>query len=122
MARKKQIAHGALRSCRKAIGLSQQELGDLLGVSRNTIHSWEVSKEPPFIAPLCKGLKAYAVLPHLAVELSGACLAQMRTRMGLYQEHLAEELGVSRPTLSRWENETPPRWVSFAITAIAFKD
>lgn len=122
MARKKHIAHGALRSCRKAIGLSQQDLGDLLGVSRNTIRSWEVGKEPRFMVPLCKGLKAYAILPHIAVELSGACLAQMRTRMGLHQEHLAEQLGVSRPTLSRWENDTPPRWVSFAMTALAFKD
>lgn len=122
MARKKQVAYGTLRCCRKAIGLSQQDLGDLLGVSRNTIRSWEVGKEPRFMAPLCKGLKAYVVLPHIAVELSGACLAQMRTRMGLHQEHLAEQLGVSRPTLSRWENDTPPRWVAFAMTALAFKD
>lgn len=122
MARKKPIPHGLLRSCRKAIGLSQNELGDLLGVSRNTIRSWEVGNEPRFLPPLCKGLKAYAILPHIALEMSGACLAQMRARMGLHQEHLAEQLGVSRPTLSRWENDTPPRWVSFAMTALAFKD
>lgn len=122
MARKRQVPHGLLRSCRKTIGLSQHELGELLGVSRNTIRSWEVGKEPRFLALLCKGLRAFAVLPHIAIELSGSCLAQLRTRMGLHQEQLAEQLGVSRPTVSRWENDTPPRWVSFAITALAFTD
>ncbi|HDS1721576.1 helix-turn-helix domain-containing protein [Pseudomonas putida] len=122
MARKKQTPHGLLRSCRKAIGLSQQELGDLLGVSRNTIRSWEIGKEPRFLLLLCKGLKAHYVLPHIGVELSGGCLSALRSRLGFHQEQLAEQLGVSRPTLSRWENDTPPRWVSFAVTALAFKD
>lgn len=122
MAHKSQLSNGPLKSCRKAMGLSQEELGELLGVSRNTIRSWEVGKEPRFLLSLCKGLKAYAILPHIAIELSGACLAQLRARMGLHQERLAERLGVSRPTLSRWENDTPPRWVSFAITALAFED
>lgn len=104
------------------MGMSQQELGDLLGVSRNTIRSWEIAKEPKFLVPLCKGLKAYYLLPHIAVELSGGCLSALRSRMGLHQDQLADQLGVSRPTLSRWENDTPPRWVSFAVTALAFKD
>lgn len=122
MARCNHIHHGLLRSCRKTIGLSQQELGDLLGVSRNTVRSWEVGKEPQFLPHLCKGLIAYVVLPHIAIELSGGCLSTIRSRMRLHQEQLAEQLGVSRSTLSRWENDTPPRWVSFAITALAFKD
>jgi transcriptional regulator with XRE-family HTH domain len=122
MARMKDKKHGLLRSTRKALGITQQELGDLLGASRNTIRSWEVGSEPKFLPPLCRGLKAYRALPHIAVELTGPCLAAIRLRMGLYQDQLSELIGVSRPTLSRWENDTPPRWVSFAITAIAFSE
>lgn len=122
MARKKPPQHGLLRSCRKAIALSQQELGDLLGVSRNTIRSWEVGKEPRYLALLCQGLKAHYLLPHIVIDLSGSCLSDLRSRLGLHQDQLADQLGVSRPTLSRWENDTPPRWVSFAVTALAFKD
>ena len=119
-ARRKSAPCGLLRSCRKALGMSQQELGDLLAVSRNTVRSWEVGKEPKFLSLLCRGLRAYRVLPHIDVNLTGPCLAEIRTRLGFHQDQLAERIGVSRPTLSRWEQGTPPRWVSFAITALAF--
>lgn len=122
MRTKKKVIRGPLHSCRKTLGLSQCELGELLGVSRNTIRSWEVGAGPRFIGLLCRGLKAYRVLPQIGVVYSGACLAEARQRLGLHQEELGVLLGVSRPTLSRWENDTPPRWVSFAIAALAFSD
>ena len=122
MARRKVTNYGALKTCRKDLGLSQQELGELLGVSRNTIRAWELGKEPRFLTLLCKGLKAYRVLPHTFIEFSGSCLADARGRMGLRQDQLAESLGLSRATLSRYENDTPPRWLILAIAALAFTD
>lgn len=122
MVRRKQISGGELRTVRKYLRLTQSQLGELLGVSRNTVRIWETGAGPSFCPLLCRGLKAYKVFPHLFVDLSGPCLAEARNRLGLYQDQLAERLGVSRPTLSRWENDTPPLWVKFAITALAFLD
>lgn len=122
MAKRKATNYGALRTCRKSLGLSQQELGELLGVSRNTIRSWELGKEPGFLPLLCRGLNAYRVLPHIFIEFSGACLASARGRMKLRQDQLAERLGLSRTTLSRYENDTPPRWLIIAVAALAFTD
>ncbi|WP_372242226.1 helix-turn-helix transcriptional regulator [Pseudomonas sp. MWU12-2323] len=116
------MAVGGLRECRKYLGLTQQELGELLGVSRNTLRSWEIDREPGYLALLVRGLRAYKVLPQIGTVLSGPCLVEARGRLGMHQEHLAARLGVSRPTLSRWENDTPPRWVSFAISALAFTE
>lgn len=93
MARKQKTPLGLLRSCRKAIGLSQQELGELLGVSRNTIRTWEIGKEPRFLHLLCKGLKAHFVLPHIGIELSGGCLSALRSRLGLHPGAIGRAIG-----------------------------
>ncbi len=122
MARKKGVTGSELRHARKMLGLSQVQLGELLGVSRNTIRCWETGDGPAFRPLLCRGLRAYKALPHLFIELTGPCLAGIRVRMGMTQDQLADRLTVSRPSLSRWENDTPPSWVVFAVTAIAFLD
>ena len=49
-----------LADLRKASGLSQQRLADLLKVRQSTVASWERSPNPPkgeFLAPLAKTLK-----------------------------------------------------------------
>ncbi|MCF5371338.1 helix-turn-helix domain-containing protein [Pseudomonas syringae] len=112
----------ALRACRKDLGLTQQELGDLLGVSRNTLRAWELGKEPAFLPHVCCGLRAYKRLPHIFIAYSGGCLVEARKRFGMHQDQLAALLGVSRPTLSRWENDTPPAWITFAVSALAFTE
>jgi transcriptional regulator with XRE-family HTH domain len=115
-------ALGGLRESRKRLGLTQQELGDLLGVSRNTLRSWETVNEPRYLWLVVKGLRAYKVLPMIGAVYSGPCLSEARLRLGMHQDELATRLGISRPTLSRWENDTPPRWISFAISALAFME
>ena len=120
MQRKKGVAGSDMHHARKWLGLSQQQLGELLDVSRNTFRSWEAGKGPAFLPLLCRGLRAYKALPHLFIDLTGPCLADMRTRIGMNQEQLASRLSVSRPSVSRWENDTPPKWVVFAVTALAF--
>lgn len=36
-----------LRACRANAGLSQQQLGDILGVSSTTVNNWECGKTTP---------------------------------------------------------------------------
>ena len=115
MARKKVEVLGSLKDVRKKLGLSQHELGQLLGVSRNTIRSWETGKETPFLRHLSRGLLACYLMPHLVIELTGPCLAEFRARMKLLQEEFARLLGVTRSTISRWETDPPPRWFSSAL-------
>lgn len=122
MPRRKALSSGELQSVRKSLGLSQAQLGELMSVSRNTIRSWEAGAGPSFCLLLCRGLRAFKVFPHLFVDLTGPCLADARSRLGLHQDQLAEKLSISRPTLSRWENGTPPRWVKFALIALVFSD
>jgi transcriptional regulator with XRE-family HTH domain len=54
--------------------------------------------------------------------MTGAELKKWRMIAGFKQEELAKELGVSRPTLSAWENrgdEPVDRLVHLAIQALA---
>lgn len=126
MARRNKAVMGALKAARTALGLSQMELGQLLGVSRNTIRSWEgrwaTGMEPSFMRHLCRGLLACSLMPHLAIELSGPCLAEFRAKMKVHQESFGQLLGVTRSTVSRWETDTPPRWLSYVLLSIAFRD
>ena len=45
----KQNSHmaGQIRACRKKAGISQKELGELMGVTRNTVINWEAGKYRP---------------------------------------------------------------------------
>ncbi|HEJ4408131.1 TPA: transcriptional regulator [Pseudomonas aeruginosa] len=122
MARRNGLSCSELRAVRKTLGLSQEQLGELLSVSRNTIRSWETGAGPSFCLLMCRGLRAFKVFPHLFVDMTGPCLADARSRLGFHQDELAEKLCISRPTLSRWENGTPPGWVKFALIALVFLD
>ncbi len=122
MAKRKLEATSLLKLTRKKLDLSQTDLGRGLGVTRNTIRSWEAGPDQMFIYHICRGLQATRVMPHLFHQLTGPCLAEARGRMGLQQEQLAELIGVSRSTISRWENDTPPLWLSYALLSLLFQD
>lgn len=113
---------GELAETRRLMRLGQKDLAELLGVSRTTISSWESSSPPRWIELLCSGLKASRVLPHIGLPITGTELIQARKALGYNQMEFAQRLAMSRSTISRWESDTPPRWVSFAIASLAFKD
>lgn len=122
MAKRKQEATSLLKRTRQRLNLSQSDLGRDLGVCRNTIRSWEAGTDRVFIFHICRGLQATSVMPHLFHLLTGPCLAEARGRMGLQQDQLAELVGVSRSTISRWEKDTPPLWLSYALLSLIFQD
>lgn len=63
----------ALRSARKAAGLSQQELADRIGVSRPRISEWELGTRTPGLETIIKiaqaaGLKASDLVTQIEGE------------------------------------------------------
>lgn len=122
MAKRKQESSSLLKRTRQRLHLSQAELGRVLGVTRNTIRCWEAGSDQMFMYHICRGLHATNVMPHLYHLLTGPCLAEARGRMELEQDQLGELIGVSRSTISRWENDTPPLWLSYALLSLLFQD
>lgn len=110
-----------LKSFRKSTGMSQTELAHILDSSRSTIGNWELRTAPAWVELACRGVRAAQVFPHIILPLCGPSLAAARSQLGLNQEELADELAVTRSSISRWENGSPPRWVAFAILTLAFK-
>ena len=47
--RTEEWAPDRIRELREARGLSRDELGKIIGVTRNTIHTWEAGKHTPTI-------------------------------------------------------------------------
>lgn len=110
-----------LAGARNALGVNQAELAVMLGVSRTTVSNWENSSErQPWLSLVCQGLYASRIIPSISEPMTGADLAAARSLFGLDQEAFGRKLGVSRTTISRWENDTPPLWLSYAIATLAF--
>lgn len=110
-----------LISFRNRMGLSQKEMGLAFGVCRTAYRSWECTSAPGWIPLACAGFSASRVLSNLSQPFTAADLIHARSSLGLIQEELALELGVSRASISRWETGTPPVWMNLAIAALVFK-
>jgi transcriptional regulator with XRE-family HTH domain len=106
-----------IRLAREAAGLSQEDLGSRLGVSRAAISQWETKEARPGIWRLEEIGAALGVkLEWLLAGADTASLAQPtepsfasrlrehRMARGWTQETAADVLGVTQPTIHRWEN------------------
>lgn len=94
-----------VQELRKRLKLTQEELSRRLGVTVSTVNRWE---------------RGHAAPSHLAVEslkrlieggtavdppvVTGMQVRALRQKLGLTQEAMAAECGVTFSTLSRWEN------------------
>lgn len=105
------MAENELRACRIAHGLTQVELAQKVGVSYRTIKRWE--KGRIVRAARVKGIinflnnedpKTKNVRPILKNDLK-----KFRESQGLSQQDIAVKLGVSLPTIKRWEGGGSPR-------------
>lgn len=108
-----------LRGFRKQLKMSQSDLAALFGVGRTTFGAWEKHKAPQWIELACRGLRASLIFPAISSIMTAPDLIHARTQLGLSQEELACELGVSRSTVSRMENGQPHQWIGLALAALA---
>lgn len=112
-----------LKLARADLKVSQQDLATMLGVSRTTISTWEKQTNCEWLKHLCVGLTTCLKQPNLddLQELSGPQLCALRVANGWQQMDLAHKMNVSRSTVSRWENNRPPKWVAYATISIIFR-
>ncbi len=122
---------GQLRAARDQAGLSQEELGKLLGVGASTICKWETGASdiiplarherirkalPQFfngpMGPVGKALleRAPMDIPEAAPRvvprphvIAGRDLRDNRKRVGLSRDELAQKIGVTESTIQKYE-------------------
>lgn len=103
---------------RKKAGLSQEELGNAIGVSRQAVSKWELNA----IQPKAKMIQALSLFFHVSIhyffdelpepkenngrpKTLGEKIYELRRKAGVSQEQLGELLGVSRQSVSNWETD-----------------
>jgi DNA-binding XRE family transcriptional regulator len=109
-----------MRLYRDVLGLKQTELADAFGVSEGTYRQWENNPVEAWLRLACKG---YAFCLRAGVNdcaWTGGQLVDARNRMNMTQDDLALALSLHRSTIGRYEAGTPPKWMSFAVMALAF--
>lgn len=118
----KQIFGQNLKKYRKARGLKQSELAQMLGVSMYTVSVWERGKQMPEVKSIEALSQIFSVPPRSLytedgegdsedgederkkpAELFAKRIRELRKQKGMTQGTLAEALGISKFTVCGWE-------------------
>ena len=114
------ILKNNLKICRKEIGITQTELGEILGVKKATISNWENGYDVIPLPHLIKFCNLYNFSIDFAIGLSeknikikktieidpikiGKKLKELRIKLNLTQQDIADECSIVRTTLSNYE-------------------
>jgi DNA-binding XRE family transcriptional regulator len=101
-----------LKACREKAGLSQAQLGDMIGVSRRSIVLYEAVDREPRLGS-SQRLELLAFIAEWESKESHSPFAQLkvcRKKAGLTQVQLAKMVGISRYQIYQYENgDTQPR-------------
>lgn len=114
-----------LRAAREGARLSQAELAARVGADPAIVSLWETRE----VAPTVRNLGRLAAALNLKVSdlyipdsTAEGTLAGLRVAAGLSQLELAERLGVSQTTISRWERaKAAPDWSEITAYSKALK-
>jgi transcriptional regulator with XRE-family HTH domain len=93
-----------IRRKRLTLKLTQEQVGEKLGVTEASIYNWESDDSKPSVPymPAVIEFLGYNPLP-AATTLAGR-LVWHRTSLGLSQSVAAKRIGVDPGTLARWES------------------
>jgi DNA-binding XRE family transcriptional regulator len=118
--KKRKVPKTAMARYRAELKLKQTELASAFGVSEGTYRDWEKGQLPAWLRLACKGF-AFCRLAGIRYEdWDGDHVVQARKRLALTQTSLAMALELSRATIGRYEAGTPPKWMAYAVMALAF--
>ena len=103
-----------LKKLREDNNLSQEELGEIVGVSDKTISSWEINRTEPKME-IIKLLASYFEVtidylingdnnPHENEISLGHKIKTLRKEKGLTQEELGKLIGVQKSAVAKYEN------------------
>ncbi|MBR3661188.1 MAG: transcriptional regulator [Bacilli bacterium] len=110
-----------LKYCREELEMTQEELGFVFGVSRQTVTGWETNQDPMPLSKLVKfsnlykysidyviGLRRkndnYIEIKKLNKKQVGSNLKAIRNKLGLTQQQIADECMITQPTYSGYES------------------
>lgn len=118
--KKRKVPKTAMARYRADLKLKQTELASAFGVSEGTYRDWEKGQPPTWLRLACKGY-AFCLLAGIAnVDWDGHQVVEARKRLVLTQSALALALDLSRATIGRYEAGVPPKWMAYAVMALAF--
>ncbi len=109
-----------LKNAREELELTQEQLGQILGVSRKTISGWETANDPmpfdklvlfcniyhyslDFITNLSNKNKKTMIPINLNKKSIGKKLKELRKSLKLSQSEFAKKCGISQTTYSHYE-------------------
>ena len=119
--KKRKIAKTPMARYRADLKLKQTELASAFGVSEGTYRDWEKGHPQAWLKLACKGY-AFCLLAGIEnVDWEGYHAVQARKRLAMTQSQLALALDLSRATIGRYEAGIPPKWMAYAVMAIAFE-
>ncbi len=109
-----------LKYCREELEMTQEELGYVFGVSKNTVSGWENAHDTMPFNKLIKFCNLYGYSLDYVCGLSrkntkyekinvnkqmiGKKLKELRTKLNLSQQALADDCNFSQSTYSTYEN------------------
>jgi transcriptional regulator with XRE-family HTH domain len=88
-----------LRKRRYALGLFQKDVAQRLGISLDTLLTWETNKKEPSVRYLPKIIKFLGYDPFPEPCTLGGRLLAVRRRLGLSQEEMAKALRLDEGTV-----------------------
>ena len=109
-----------LKECREELEITQEELGNILGVSRKTVTGWENNYDSMPLPKMIRFCNLYKISADFLNGLSksnnyieldkpnkikiGKKLKLIRQKLNLTQQELADECMISQATYSGYEN------------------
>ncbi|MGM9876317.1 MAG: helix-turn-helix transcriptional regulator [Bacilli bacterium] len=126
-----------LKYCREELEMTQEELGYVFGVSRQTVTGWETNQDPiplpklvkfsnmykyslDYITGLTRKNDNFKEIGKLDKKQVGASLKDIRLKLGLTQQQLADECMITQATYSGYENGKY-LITSFSLYTICYK-
>ena len=94
-----------IRKHRLDLGLKQEEVSRIIGVTRVMISAWEMNLVEPAMKHIPKILEFLGYVPFERGETLGRRISNYRKTLGLSHYRFAKKFGVAPCTIMNWEHD-----------------